>query len=152
MTQSKTALDALADAVKTALAASDATIQFIRNPEGDLRVDQNGCVVMVDGDSGQPVEESLSPPLAWYEHQVEFEIAVAQGQPDPRNARADQIAILLGQALAAAQATALNGAVARLMWTPAQINLDAPQGTTAERRLLVIAMLTYALNPFNPLT
>lgn len=90
----ETILQALATLVDNAVSA-----KFERNASVPEKIPAEGLVVLRDGNPGLPDEALGGFDNAYYEHEVEIEIYVADGAQNTRDALFDDIVTAIGGAL-----------------------------------------------------
>lgn len=92
--KTETILQALATLVEEAVNA-----KFERNASVPEKIPADGLVILRDGNPGLPDEALGGFGNAYYEHEVEIEIYVADGAQNSRDALFDTIIIQIGTAL-----------------------------------------------------
>lgn len=90
----ETILQALATLVDNAVSG-----KFERNASVPEKIPSEGLVILRDGNPGLPDEALGGFDNAYYEHEVEIEIYVADGAQNTRDGRFDDIVTAIGAAL-----------------------------------------------------
>ena len=125
----------------TILLGNASAAKFERNASVPEKIPSGGLIILRDGNPGQPEEALGGFGAVYYEHEVEMEIYVADGDQTNRDATFDNLVTQIGVALESNPD--LNGLVFGMSYARPDVTIEIIPGAHAIKSGVITLVMDY---------